>query len=428
MATRRAKSEQRSATGPSQRLREAAAEIYRVVRAVTLDEITVLDEVQVREGLDEEHVERLAELLLGGGAYKDPIMLFEEDDGSRRILADGWHRREGYRQALERFAPTEEVPELAPLLAEIRPGGLNAAIEYAEEANLTHGKHLTQQDKRNVAFRRWARGHEWLWLSNRALAAKLGVSHMTISNWRREFEESSGKNFPDTPQKRLVKRGDQVYEQDASGIQEANQRRVEETGKTAQANARMAERRDELIDAVLAVVSGKPPMTWREIEFAVNAHIGRIANSGLLSGAITAAKQKGLLRFNPADGRYVLPDAAPAELSDNGYQMDEPEAEPDGAWLEQALQRGEPVPHQHDEDLAAKLNELLRVGEMVAGHLEMVLERAEPLPEWLLVKLNELQGLLYGHAGRDADIYDPGLTTLMDELYAKHFSEKGSGK
>lgn len=431
MASRRAKPRQDAG---DQRIREAAAEIYRVVRPVTLDEITVLDEVQVRvNGLDEQRVEQYVEFLLAGGSFKDPIDLFE--DGERLILGAGWHRREAYKRALERFVPSADVLELASLKAEIHPGGLPAAIEWAEEDNLAHGLELSPRDKRNILARRLKRGHEWARLSNRALAAKLGVSRQTVANWRDELEtESGGKNLP--PER--IGRDGKAYS--VPGIQAANQQRAEEQrekGKIEQANDRMAAKLAELQGAVLAVVEGQPPMSYREIEFAVNAHLGRIANPGLLSGAISQLTQNGLLR-NVGGGRYAL-----AEPSDNRYQMEDElsgnslqidTGEPEGDWLDRqvsdewpAVPPLPPLPNR-DEDLAAKLSELLRVGNMVAGHLEMVLERPEPIPNWLLIKLNELQGLLYGRAGRDADIYDPGLTQLLDDLYTKHTREKGKGQ
>ncbi|MEB2351852.1 MAG: hypothetical protein OZ924_10605 [Burkholderiaceae bacterium] len=187
---------------------------------MTIDEITVIDEVQVRESLDDEHVERLAALILSGGQYKDPIVLHEEDDGSRRILSDGWHRREGYRRALERFVPSTDVPGLEPLLAEIRPGGLTAAIEYAEEANLAHGKQLSVTGKKNVCFRRWARGHEWVEWSNSMIAGALAITEKTVSAWRAEFEESTGVIYASS------RIGADGKMRDVSKIQASNQLRA----------------------------------------------------------------------------------------------------------------------------------------------------------------------------------------------------------
>jgi hypothetical protein len=80
-----------------------------------------------------------------------------------------------------------------------------------------------------------------------------------------------------------------------------------------------------------------------------------------------------------------------------------------------------------DTDMAERLSEMLRAGEMVAGHLERVLNRPEPIPNWLLIKLNELQGLLHGRTDR-IDVYFPGLNRLLDDLYTKHFEEEKNGQ
>lgn len=430
MASRRAKPRQNERA--DQRIRDAAAEIYRVIRAVTLDEITVLNEVQVRvNGLDEARVEQYVEYLLAGGAFKDPIDLFQ--DGQRLILSAGWHRTEAYRRALDRFEPSEDVPALAPLKAEIHPGGLDGAIEWAEEDNLAHGLELSPRDKRNILERRFKRGHEWAKLSNRALAAKLGVSRQTVANWREEIEagESGGKNLPP------VRVGADGKTYSIPGIQAANQRRAEERqaqdepGKTAQANAKLAAKIDELREAVLAVVKGRAPMTYREIEFAVNAYLGRIANPGLLSGAINVLTRNGLLR-SVGGGRYALPGAEeePAP-SDNGYQMDEPEPEATG-WLDQPVERETPgvaqrdntsIEYESDEAMAARLAELLRVGSHVLCDLEDVLEQTAPVPEWVLSKLDDLSKLLHGHPGQD-DIWNPGLNSLLADLNTRSRRER----
>lgn len=421
MATRRAKSSQKNAPQANPRIREAAAEIYRVVRPVTIDEIIVIDEVQVRESLDEEHVERLAELILGGGQYKDPLVLFEEDDGSRRILADGWHRREGYGHALERFEPSDEVPALAPLLAEIRPGGLAAAIEYAEEANLTHGKQLSLVDKKNVCFRRWSRGHEWLHWSNNAIAAVLGINADTVAGWRAETEEST---IPKPDSWRLGKDGKM---RDVSKIQSAaqlraarqalekldlpalvpgsteheaaselirwlntslqdfknkvpvgssfraylpyalakeldraeprisyvnwmrgelpkwqdEQRQAEESQAPAPAPSPLDDKRRAIAAAMVEVLrAGGRPMTWREIEFAVNGNLGRIVYPNLLGEMIDQLRRDGQIR-NVGGGRYALPDAAEAP-GVNDLHLPAAAPASDTGWLDTPASKGAP--------------------------------------------------------------------------------------
>ena len=214
-------------------MRDAAEVIYGgadlgekgIIRAVTLDEITIDPKIQVRvDGLEMSRVEQYTEFLLAGGQFKDPIVLYR--DGDDLLLAAGFHRCASYQVALNQveqtLEETGEVIQLEPLRAEIRDGGREAAIEFAEEDNLTHGLELRTKDKRLILERRFERGHEWTRLSNRALAAKLGVDHKTISNWRRNIEGAPGEN---SPGERVGADG-KTY--DVSGIREANRRRADE--------------------------------------------------------------------------------------------------------------------------------------------------------------------------------------------------------
>jgi len=331
---------------------DAAQRIYGTVRPVTLDEITIDPAIQVRvDGLDEARVEQYVEFLLGGGAFKDPIIVFQE--GEDLVLSAGFHRCEAYKRALPRFEPTVLAPELAPLLAEIRQGGREAAIEFAEEDNLAHGLELRLKDKRHLLERRWLRGHAWQHLSNRAIAAKLGVNRETVAAWRAELEQVAGIRPPE----RVGKDGKSY---NVAGVQAANQRRAEEqreSGKQEPPVDRMAAKLAWLQDAVLAVVADQPPMTYREIEFAVNAHLGRIANPGLLSEALTQLTRGGRLR-NVGGGRYALPEQA-------------------GDWLERFAERGAPPQmataangapahsDDHDEALDAAYRALAVFGQAV---------------------------------------------------------------
>ncbi|HMM25494.1 MAG TPA: hypothetical protein PKA36_11945, partial [Pseudoxanthomonas mexicana] len=131
-------------------------------RTVTLDDFTIDPEIQVRlGGPDLEYAEELSQILINGGRYRDPIVLFRDEDG-QRWLADGFNRCDGLVIA------QRAVPELQELDAEIHPGGRDAAIEYAETANLQHGKVLTMEERRSILERRLKRGHAWATMSARA--------------------------------------------------------------------------------------------------------------------------------------------------------------------------------------------------------------------------------------------------------------------
>jgi len=160
-----------------------------LTRPISLDEILVDQDVQVRvAGLDEETVEKYVQILLNGGQFDEPIVLYRDAETGKLILSSGFHRTEATRRAIERAV---EEQTLAPLVGEIRPGGRAAAIEYAEDANLKHGLKLSNADKRYLLERRVKRGHEWATWSNRAIAAQLGVAEGTIRNWRSELSVQS---------------------------------------------------------------------------------------------------------------------------------------------------------------------------------------------------------------------------------------------
>ncbi len=416
MASRRAKARQGEPPRPGRTMAAAAAEIYRPVRTVDLEEITIVESVQVRVGgLDEARVEQYARFLLEGGAFRDPIVLFRDD--MRLILSAGFHRCEAYRRASERFVPTSDLRELALLQAEIREGGQEAAVEFAEEDNLAHGLELRAQDKRNILARRWDRGHPWQRLSNRALAAKLGVDEKTVRRWREELEGDSPA--ANAARERVGKDG-KTY--DIRNIQAANERRAEERESLARMEQAREARRargthfnlrpedeqqailDDVSARILAALAGGP-----RIAVDLRAHIGS-PEIHVFWLAFERLKSEGRIQQVPGgNGNYRLAEQAPpATRADEETQQPQPAGPADVA-----------VPEISDVDLAQKLNELLRVGDMVAGHLERLREKPGPLPEWLPPKLNALAGLLNGRKGRDADIWDPGLVELLGDLYAK---------
>ncbi|MFA7386068.1 MAG: hypothetical protein WCZ87_00250 [Thiohalobacteraceae bacterium] len=286
---------------------DAAQRIYGTVRRIGLPEITVDAEIQVRaRGLDEARVEQYVEFLLNGGTFKDPIVLYQA--GEPLLLSAGFHRVEAYRRAIERFQPTDDVHELAPLMAEIRTGGREAAIEWAEEDNLAHGKELSEEDKFNLLERRYKRGHRWVGYSDRAIAATLGVAHTTVGRWRKKIEKTTGAHAPVKGEKRIGADG-RTY--NTGNIQASNQRRAEarETaGAEYSAPDPPADRKREVATAIQHVMADQPAMTYREIEFAVNGKLGRIVNPGILSGIISEMSRDGRIR-NVGGGRYALPDA-----------------------------------------------------------------------------------------------------------------------
>ncbi len=143
---------------------------------LNLNEIIVDAAIQVRVGgLDNDTLEAYVAVLENGGELP-PIIVFRDDAGEH-YLADGFHR----------YAAHEQVGK-AIIKAFVRDGNRDQALDFAEGANLEHGLKLSNEDKKNILFRRLARkGHPWLTLSNGQLAQALGVSKMSIGRWMQEF-------------------------------------------------------------------------------------------------------------------------------------------------------------------------------------------------------------------------------------------------
>jgi transposase len=183
------------------------------VRPLALDVIVVRPEIQVRlEGLNEDQVTAWAEALESGKEFP-PIVVFRDIDESGQeiyILADGFHRLESHRRA-----------GLDVIKAEIHPGGYAGAFEYAETANLKHGQRLSTESLKAVLFRRLDRGHEWIGLSDRAVAEQLGVTHPTVGRWKAEYFGSTGKHLPVSEDTR-TKNGQNMQ---VSAIKMANKKR-----------------------------------------------------------------------------------------------------------------------------------------------------------------------------------------------------------
>jgi len=120
-----------------QRMRSLTARMETVDGAVThaipLDWIVADATIQVRvDGLDMDRVAMYAEQLRQGAEFP-PVDLFRE--GDTYYLGDGFHRYAAHQEA-----------GAESILAIIHPGGLDAAFEHAEAANLDHGLSLTNDD------------------------------------------------------------------------------------------------------------------------------------------------------------------------------------------------------------------------------------------------------------------------------------------
>lgn len=205
---------------------------------VALDELNLDQRLQMRvKGLDEEHVARLLASLEDGGTIDEPVIVFEDKD-KVLWLADGFHRVEAHRRANRKT-----------IVAEIRIGAFDEALEYAEEANLKHGLNFSTEDKKQILFSRIDRGYktndiEWGKLSNSALASELGVNVDTIRRWFEEYATLANAKVVD----RSVVYGRDGRKYDMTGSTEANRRRAEDekAAKEAEEKQRAAELRERI--------------------------------------------------------------------------------------------------------------------------------------------------------------------------------------
>lgn len=215
--------------------------------------------IQVRiGGLDPDTVKTYQEILLNGGEFKDPITAFSEEEyeiyPEAALLADGYHRAEATRLAHEAVQTMTDV-ELAErgirrdqflaIKAAIHYGGLAEALEFAEEANLRHGKSLSSKDKRNILERRILRGHDWFKTSNNAIAQVLGVDAKTITRWKQALAERHPENdfarkAADATQERLTADGRRMQ---TSGLAKSRQEAAMSDEEKALRNAARAVRK-----------------------------------------------------------------------------------------------------------------------------------------------------------------------------------------
>ena len=153
---------------------------------VTLTELCVYEieecsRVQVRTTTSHEAVERYREAF-ESGAVLPPMVVFQEPNTERYVVADGHHRLKGLKAA-----------EIDNVDVEIKEGDETDALEYALSANSEHGLPRTKADIRNGVR---------LLMANAALTSKyrthqdksdlLRISTRTLQRYLAEWRESEG--------------------------------------------------------------------------------------------------------------------------------------------------------------------------------------------------------------------------------------------
>ncbi len=164
-------------------------------------------DTQSRIELNDNTVQEYAEAMESGQKFP-PLLVFQDERDvhaeNEYILADGFHRLAAHLNV----SPDEPIEVI------VRQGTLDDARWESIGANKSHGLRRTNEDKRNAV--KLALTHPvGAEKSDRQIAEHVGVHHVTVGRIRHELESSGELHQMET---RTVQRGDQVYEQNTSGI------------------------------------------------------------------------------------------------------------------------------------------------------------------------------------------------------------------
>lgn len=139
-------------------------------REIDLGSITVDPVIQVRAGgVDLKMVATYADRFRMGGDFP-PIVVFQDED--THWLSDGFHR---YHAAVD--------ASMGAILAEVRQGTRQDALDYSLTANLAHGFYINNTDKQHILWTMLLIGHEWAQWSARKLGEQFSVNDKTIGQW-----------------------------------------------------------------------------------------------------------------------------------------------------------------------------------------------------------------------------------------------------
>lgn len=143
------------------------------IEALSLDNVSMDGDTQIREKIDYDVVGDYAEAMEAGAEFPPIVVFF---DGKRHWLADGVHRFYAAQNAKKRH-----------IQAEIRKGGKEAAQWYAIGANTAHGLRRTNADKRRAVelALKHANGAK---MSDGKIAEHVGVADRTVNRIRAELE------------------------------------------------------------------------------------------------------------------------------------------------------------------------------------------------------------------------------------------------
>lgn len=140
------------------------------VRELPVDDLVLDPNLNLRDRLDPETVERYAD----AWAATPPVTVFEVE--GRWLLADGFHR---HAAALTR--------EKRTITAEVRVGTFAEALDFASAANLAHGLPLTRSERRRAVEVQVRMHHD---RSDRSLAEQIGVGRDLVAKVRKQLVEA----------------------------------------------------------------------------------------------------------------------------------------------------------------------------------------------------------------------------------------------
>ena len=160
------------------------------IRDVTVDDLVLDPNLNLRDRLDDFTVERYAEAW-----ERMPLVTVFDVDG-RWLLADGFHRHAAAVKLGRRAIP-----------AEIRAGTFADALDFVAGVNLFHGLPLSRAERRRAVEVKLRLHHDW---SDRRLSEELGASRELIAKTRKMLIDggqvpssstrigADGKTYPST--------------------------------------------------------------------------------------------------------------------------------------------------------------------------------------------------------------------------------------
>jgi hypothetical protein len=135
-----------------------------------LDEIVLDPDLNLRDRLDPETVERYAE----AWERMPPVAIYEVD--GKWLLVDGFHRHAAAVSKNKRTIP-----------AFVQPGSIHEALDYAAGANLSHGLPLSRAERRRAVEVKLRLHPE---MSDRNMAKDLGVGRELIARVRTQLVDA----------------------------------------------------------------------------------------------------------------------------------------------------------------------------------------------------------------------------------------------